>query len=106
MYQEWAVEADAHIAGQYGIEASDERAKPPRLVRRPVLPLGGAGPKVEQWVGCLRAAVQLGRVYLEQRRRGNAQRARATWIRAMRLRPNSGTATWTSYRAAMRRWPS
>ena len=105
IYGDWAAEADAHIAGQYGLEASTLRSGQPRLIRRPVLPLGGAGPKVDPWVGCLRAAVQLGKVYVGHRRRASERQAQAAWIRAMRLRPSAGACSWTAYRAAIRKWP-
>jgi hypothetical protein len=91
LYGDWAMEADAQIASLYGLEAAGGRQQPPRMVRKPVLPRGGAGPKLEPLLGTLRAAVQLGKVLVDHRAGGRQRQAHATWVRAMRLCTKRGT---------------
>jgi hypothetical protein len=47
----------------------------------------------------------LGRVYLQQRSKGEHFGGRAAWIRALKLTPRPAQAGWTAYRAKARRWP-
>ena len=52
-YAAWAAAAAGQVGGLYGQPAHPLRGQEPKFVRKPVLPLGGHGPRVDpETAGC------------------------------------------------------
>ena len=104
-YALWAAAADGQIGALYGQPAHPLRGQAPTFVRKPVMPQGGHGPRVDPETAGLRQLVHFGLRFLSEAFAGNAPQARRTWIAALKLAPRPSPTSWSARRAAVRRWP-
>ena len=104
-YAAWAAAADGQVGGLYGQPAHPLRGQELKFVRKPVMPLGGHGPRVDPETAGLRRLTHLGQRFLSEARAGDAEQARRPWVAAMKLAPRPCATAWTTRRAAVRCWP-
>ena len=71
-YAAWAAAADGQVGGLYGQPAHPLRGQELKFVRKPVMPLGGHGPRVDPETAGLRRLTHLGQRFLSEARAGDA----------------------------------
>ncbi len=104
-YGNWARQTDSCIGGLYGTGPHRLRGSDPHLVRKPLLPRGGYGPRTEPGIAALRQLVHFGEKYLAERAQGQHRQANRTWLRAVRLAPKPAAPSLAEHRSAARLWP-